>query len=73
VALFVAGCGLVLPVSIVSVQQAIFYRISDASYVIQDVGSTNGVSFHGTRIQQHRLQHGDRLVIGSREQGSLST
>jgi pSer/pThr/pTyr-binding forkhead associated (FHA) protein len=64
--------GLVIPVSAVSTQHALLSRASDNSYSIQDVGSTNGLTFQGTRIQQQRLQHGDRLFIGSREQGQFA-
>ncbi|HEY7350483.1 MAG TPA: FHA domain-containing protein [Ktedonobacterales bacterium] len=63
--------GLVVPVLPVSKEHALLYRASDGSYIIQDMGSTNGLTLQGTRIQQHRLQHGDRLVIGSQDQGQF--
>jgi pSer/pThr/pTyr-binding forkhead associated (FHA) protein len=63
--------GLVIPVSPVSKEHAILYRASDGSYIIQDVGSRNGLSLLGKPVQQHRLQHGDRLLVGVREQGQF--
>lgn len=62
---------LVIPSPAVSVNHAVLSRASDGGYIIQDVGSRNGLTFQGTRVQQHRLQHGDRFIIGSRAEGQF--
>jgi pSer/pThr/pTyr-binding forkhead associated (FHA) protein len=56
---------LVIPAPAISVHHAVLSRASDGGYSIQDAGSRNGLTFQGTRVQQHRLQHGDRFIIGS--------
>lgn len=36
----------------------------DGAFVIQDVGSTNGIFLDGERVTQRRLKHGDQILIG---------
>lgn len=37
----------------------------DGEWVVEDLGSTNGVSVNGERLEQARLRDGDRLEFGS--------
>ena len=36
----------------------------EGGYKVLDVGSTNGTKVNGTRIREHQLQDGDRLLMG---------
>ena len=36
----------------------------EGGYQIRDLGSTNGVSVGGRRVEQHHLKHNDLLIIG---------
>ena len=39
-------------------------RRTDDTFVITDLGSTNGTLVNGTAVQQRELQEGDRITIG---------
>jgi len=39
----------------------------DAQTIIEDLGSTNGFLINSKAVKRHRLQHGDRLKIGTEE------
>lgn len=40
-------------------------RQEGTSYVIVDLGSTNGTEVNGTRVQRAKLEHGDTVTVGS--------
>jgi pSer/pThr/pTyr-binding forkhead associated (FHA) protein len=40
-------------------------RHKDDSYVLTDLGSTNGTRLNGQTIQTRELSDGDRITIGS--------
>lgn len=42
-------------------------RRTDAGFVLTDLGSTNGTMVNGEPIQEHVLEHGDRITIGETE------
>jgi len=42
-------------------------RRTDAGFVLTDLGSTNGTMVNGELIQEHMLEHGDRITIGETE------
>jgi pSer/pThr/pTyr-binding forkhead associated (FHA) protein len=42
-------------------------RQEGASYWIVDLGSTNGVTVNGKRVDKQRLRDGDRITLGSTE------
>jgi ABC transport system ATP-binding/permease protein len=54
---------IVVPESAASAQHCRIDREGD-SYVLHDVGSTNGAWVNGTRSERAVLQHGDRLKVG---------
>jgi hypothetical protein len=54
---------IVVPEDAASAQHCRIDREGD-SYVLHDLGSTNGVWVNGTRIERAVLQHGDRLKVG---------
>jgi len=41
-------------------------RDESGAFVIEDLGSTNGVFVDGTRIERHRLAEGDKVLLGKR-------
>ncbi|MBI4497653.1 MAG: DUF3662 domain-containing protein [Chloroflexi bacterium] len=57
---------LVLPESAVSRHHAAIRRTGDG-FVVEDMGSTNGVVLNGKRVQRAHLKDGDRLLIGTVE------
>jgi len=40
-------------------------RTADERYVLRDLGSTNGTWVRGERVGEHRLAHGDEILVGS--------
>jgi hypothetical protein len=57
------GCDVVLPSVKVSRRHArLVFR--DGSWILQDLGSTNGTTVNGMRVGRCTLEPGDRLVIG---------
>ena len=42
-------------------------RQEGASYWIVDLGSTNGIEVNGRRLRRAKLEHGDRVTLGSTE------
>jgi len=42
-------------------------RQEGASYWIVDLGSTNGIEVNGRRLKRAKLEHGDRVTLGSTE------
>lgn len=42
-------------------------RRTEAGFVLTDLGSTNGTMVNGEPIQEHVLEHGDRITIGETE------
>ena len=40
------------------------FKMDDYGVRLRDLGSTNGTTVNGERIQQHQLQQGDKVVIG---------
>lgn len=42
-------------------------RRTEAGFVLTDLGSTNGTMVNGEPIQEHVLEHGDRVTIGETE------
>ena len=42
-------------------------RRTDSGFVLTDLGSTNGTMVNGEPIQEHVLEHGDRITIGETE------
>lgn len=60
------SCDVVLPGAAVSRRHArLVYR--DGSWIIQDLGSTNGTLVNGAPVGRCKLQPGDRLVIGDEQ------
>lgn len=59
------SCGLHLPDHSVSRRHAEIVK-QDDNYTIRDLGSTNGVVINGQQVQEHALQTGDRVQLGSR-------
>ena len=57
----------VLHDSSVSREHAEIVQSPLGGFVLRDLGSTNGVLANGTRVREHPLQAGDRLVLGSVE------
>jgi predicted component of type VI protein secretion system len=39
----------------------------EGSYVIRDLGSTNGIEIDGEKVQEHRIKDGDLIVISGHE------
>jgi len=60
------GCDLRLPDSDTSRRHAEIYKDADG-YVLRDLGSTNGTFVNDRQIQEHRLEPGDRVLIGGSE------
>ena len=42
-------------------------RRTESGFVLTDLGSTNGTMVNGEPIQEHVLEHGDRITIGETE------
>ena len=42
-------------------------RRTEGGFVLTDLGSTNGTMVNGEPIQEHVLEHGDRITIGETE------
>jgi len=42
-------------------------RRTEGGFVLTDLGSTNGTMVNGQPIQEHVLEHGDRITIGETE------
>jgi len=42
-------------------------RQEGTSYVIVDLGSTNGTEVNGSRVRRAKLEHGDTITVGSTE------
>ena len=62
-----SNCNLALADSLVSRKHALLVVTAD-NVTVQDLGSRNGVSVNGLRIDKiHRLDHLDRVYIGSQE------
>ena len=40
---------------------------TESGFVLTDLGSTNGTMVNGEQIQEHVLEHGDRITIGETE------
>ena len=40
---------------------------TECGFVLTDLGSTNGTMVNGEPIQEHVLEHGDRITIGETE------
>jgi len=55
---------LVIPDSTVSGQHAII-KLAGGSYVIEDLGSTNGTTVNGAGIKSHVLKNGDVIRMGA--------
>ena len=62
-----ASCQLALDDPLVSRRHALF-AVRNATVVVEDLGSRNGVIVNGERIERpHALSAGDRVLIGSQE------
>lgn len=59
------SCGLVLPSGQVSRQHARISQDPFGRWVIEDLGSKNGVLINGQAKQSHALESGDTIVIGN--------
>jgi len=59
-------CDVVVDDAGVSRQHARIRR-TDGGFVLTDLGSTNGTMVNGEPIQEHVLEHGDRITIGETE------
>ena len=59
-------CAIRLQDTYVSQVHARLYR-KDSSWYVEDQGSTNGTMVNGDPIQEHVLEHGDRITIGETE------
>jgi ABC transport system ATP-binding/permease protein len=57
--------GIIIPSPFVGRRHAILHRQPDGQYMIEDLGSQNGLSWHGRRVSTHRLQPQHLLVIGA--------
>jgi hypothetical protein len=60
------GCDVVVDDAGASRQHARIRR-TDSGFVLTDLGSTNGTMVNGDPIQEHVLEHGDRITIGETE------
>jgi len=58
-------CEICLPDDGISRQHARVEKDEFGSVVIEDLNSTNGTYFNGTRINRHQLRDGDKIQIGS--------
>jgi HD-GYP domain-containing protein (c-di-GMP phosphodiesterase class II) len=58
-----ADCDLSLDDELCSRQHACI-QLTDGSYVLTDLDSTNGVQVNGTRVKRTEIRYGDRFVIG---------
>jgi hypothetical protein len=60
-------CDIILSDPNVSRRHAQVRRAEDGggSYLVIDLGSTNGTKVNGIGIRGHRLQHGDEIMVGS--------
>lgn len=59
-----AGCDLVLDNPQISrVHAELFWK--DSELFLRDLGSTNGVFINGKKIEESRLQSGDKILIGT--------
>ncbi|MEM7449237.1 MAG: FHA domain-containing protein [Myxococcota bacterium] len=62
-----SSCSLALDDALVSRQHAVF-RVSPSEVLLEDMGSRNGVSVNGERVDTPRqLHHLDQITIGSQE------
>ena len=59
-------CDVVVDDAGVSRQHARIRR-TESGFVLTDLGSTNGTMVNGEPIQEHVLEHGDRITIGETE------
>ena len=59
-------CDVVVDDAGVSRQHARIRR-TESGFVLTDLGSTNGTMVNGDPIQEHVLEHGDRITIGETE------
>lgn len=59
-------CDVVVDDAGVSRQHARIRR-TEGGFVLTDLGSTNGTMVNGEPIQEHVLEHGDRITIGETE------
>jgi diguanylate cyclase (GGDEF)-like protein len=56
--------GLVLDDPAISRRHASFEPLPGGGYVARDLGSTNGTIVDGHRVEEHRLESGDRIQLG---------
>jgi FHA domain len=54
---------IVVPLKEVSRKHAQIIAVA-GGYVLRDLGSPNGTSVNGERVQEHKLQDGDKIVMG---------
>lgn len=61
------NCDIALDDPLSSRRHAAIFQAADGAFVIEDLGSKNGVLVNGTRIQRQALKHGDIVRIGRAE------
>lgn len=61
------NCDIAIDDPLSSRRHAAIFQAADGAFVIEDLGSKNGVLVNGTRIQRQALRHGDIVRIGRAE------
>ncbi|MBF0214688.1 MAG: FHA domain-containing protein [Magnetococcales bacterium] len=60
----ISSCEIRLAYPPISRTHARIERLDSDHYRLRDLNSKNGTLVNSTRVQEHRLRHGDRILLG---------
>ncbi len=67
-------CGLIIPARVISAQHVTLRRDPNGGYtLLADPHARNPFTYHGVPVASHTFQHGDTLLVGTRESGEYAT